>query len=292
MRQKIENPLANARRARRRLMLATALAVPLAVLGAASPALALKAAEKAEFLPFADCPLTTAQTCILSETSGGELTIGSKTTPITKPILLQGGLAERSLEAQHLIAAAKGETLEKVAEEVPGGLVGVGGLGGEVTATTELAAPVSSVVVSAIALALQLGPAVTLPIKIHLQNEFLGENCYIGSNAEPIVLHMTTGWTTPPEGTERIKGERVPATYGAKKKILKIAKAKLVDNSFAVPAATGCGSVPEVEDEVINSDIGLPSAAGKNTAIFESSLEETASEFVTKYLPKEKKSKK
>lgn len=280
---------------RRLLVIALAFAAPVSALAAASPALALSSAEKAEFLPFADCPLATAQVCLLSDTTGGEITIGSKNTPLSRPILLQGGLPLRSLETQHLIGAAKGETLAKVPEVVTGGLLGieVGGELTEVTATAELAGPPSSVIVSPIDLALGIGAAVTLPLKVHLSNTVLGEDCYIGSDEEPIVLHMTTGYTDPPEGTEKLHGERTPATYGAKKKITKIAKVKLVDNTFPVPGATGCGgALSPIVDEVLDLDIGLPAAAGKSTAIMLGSVEETAAEYVAKYLPKEKKSKK
>lgn len=31
---------------------------------------------------------------------------------------------------------------------------------------------------------------VTVPVKVHLHNPVLGPNCYIGSNADPIVLNL------------------------------------------------------------------------------------------------------
>ena len=287
----------------RRSLLVAAIAclVTLVALSMAGPALGrtkkLTKEEKAEFLPFAQCPLASAEICLLAGTTGGEFVIGSKTLPITKPILLQGGLAESILQTggpQPLIAAANGETLSKVPEEVPGGLLGVGGLGGEVTATAELAGPVSSVIVSPGAVLVEKGTAVSLPVKVKLSNELLGENCYIGSDAEPLVLHLTVGKTTPPEGTEPIQGSRTPLEYGAQFKIIKVAKVTLVDNTFAVPAATGCGNETDgsVVTALLNTDIGLPSAAGKNKAIMIGPLEQTEAKWPREYLPKPKKQKK
>ena len=62
------------------------------------------------------------------------------------------------------------------------------------------------------------GAAVTLPLKVKLSNEMLGEECYIGSDAEPIVLHLTTGETAPPAGTEPIRGSISPEEGLAKAK--------------------------------------------------------------------------
>jgi hypothetical protein len=38
----------------------------------------------------------------------------------------------------------------------------------------------------------------TLPIRVHLENATLGNNCYVGSFTNPIVLHLTAGTTSPP----------------------------------------------------------------------------------------------
>lgn len=280
---------------RRALVIAVALAAPLLSLGTASPALALSKQAKEEFLPFIHCPLSTAALCVVANTTGGEFVIGSKTLPLSKPILLQGGLGENSYGAQPLIAAVEAPTLALVPEEVPGGLAGIGGIGGEVTATAEIAGPVSSVIINRDDLVLHKGAAVTLPVKVKLTNEYLGDNCYIGSAAEPIVLHLTSGTTDPPAGVEPITGSLTPLEGGAKGKITKIKTTKLVDNTFPVPAASGCGPTEllyPVVDEVLDADIGLPAEAGKNTAIMTGSLEETTAEFAHKYLPKTKKKKK
>ena len=147
---------------------------------------------------------------MVAPTTGGEFVLGHKTVAIEKPVLLQGGLGTTEFGAQPLIAAVGGEPLSKTPETVPGGLVGIAGLGGEVTATAELAGPPSSAIVSKANLVTFKGAAVTLPLKVKLSNETLGEECYIGSDAEPIVLHLTTGETAPPAGTNRSGAASAP----------------------------------------------------------------------------------
>lgn len=230
----------------------------------------ITAEEKEEFSIFKNCPVAEALACVWSETSSGEFVIGSKTVPISKPILLQGGVAGKYifLPVPLIAALPPGETMQKVPEEDPGGLTGIEGLGGPVTATAEIAGPVSSVLVNSWGLATQSEPAVTLPLKVHLSNEFLGEECYIGSEAEPILLHLTTGTTDPPEGVEPLKGSHEgPSETNAG--IAYVKKVVLVDNAFSVPGAQGCGNILDsaVIDQVIDSDIGLPSEAGKNKVI-------------------------
>jgi hypothetical protein len=44
--------------------------------------------------------------------------------------------------------------------------------------------------------------------------------------------------------------------------------AKLVENAWSAPGASGCGGplVEYVLDPIINASVGVPAAAGKNTA--------------------------
>lgn len=289
-------------RARRRLraVAVSAGAVATMALVSTSSASALSTAEKEEFEQFASCPFGQAGLCISSTTTGGEFVIGEmkKAVPLSKPILIQGGLAETLVKRQSLIAPTSGEAVAKVPEEVPGGLVGVLNLGGEVTATAELVGPASGVQISQFGIVAPAlgGPAVIIPLKVHLSNELLGEDCYIGSDTEPIVLHLTTGNTSPPEEVEPLKGfegEGEALKKGKKTLITTIRNTKLVDNDFAVPAAKGCGGEEEgLIDKLVNLDIGLPAAAGKNSATMIASLADSPAEYVEKYLPKKKKEKK
>jgi hypothetical protein len=262
-----------------------------AVLSAPASALA-SSTLKEEFAPFANCPVASVHTCVLAVTSGGEFVIGHKTVPIDKTITLQGGLATEAFGAQPLVGPTHGEALSKTSLTVPGGLVGIGELGGEVSATAELAGPASSVIVDEDSFLFDTGTAVTLPLKVKLENAVLGSDCYIGSDAEPIVLHLGTGRTSPPSPAESIHGgHSAPVTLG-KRKIVLVEKDTLVDNDFAVPGASGCGGeLSGLIDEAVDLDVGIPSAAGSNTAIMSGSLEETEAAFAAKYIPKEKKQK-
>jgi len=71
--------------------IAAVAAGALAALGLASPALA--SAPTGEYAPFGQCPLSVAKidACVYSLTTSGGVKIGSSTTPITDPIVFQGG---------------------------------------------------------------------------------------------------------------------------------------------------------------------------------------------------------
>lgn len=270
-----------------------AAATVVACLAAAGPASAVKEPiNKEDFLPFADCPTATSAVCIASFTTGGEFQFGNKAVPIPQGtvITLQGGLPLESYVGQTLIAPPDGKTLSETPLTVPGGLVGIAGLGGEVIATAQLAGAVE---VNRGQLAIPVGAAVTLPIKVKLSNPILGEECFIGSDAEPIVLHLTVGATAPPPPAEPIEGHRNAIEYKDKKRITYIPNNTLVDNNFAVPGVTGCGgSLSAIIDPIVDLDIGLPAAAGKSKVVMTATLEETASVWAAKYKPKVKKTKK
>ncbi|HEX3910249.1 MAG TPA: hypothetical protein VHW67_06060 [Solirubrobacteraceae bacterium] len=286
------SPGAGARRSRLVALVAFAAACLLS-LAVAGTALAVKEpVVKEDFAPFADCPTASSAICIVSNTTGGEFQLGKKAVPIPEGtvITLQGGLPLESYVGQTLIEPLDGKTLSETPLTVPGGLVGIGGLGGEVTATAELA---GSIEVNRANLAIPVGPAVTLPLKVHLQNEVLGEECYIGSDAEPVVLHLTVGKTAPPAPAESIEGHRNPIEYKDKKRLVYIPNNTLVDNNFAVPGVTGCGgALSAIIDPIVNLDIGLPAKAGESKVLMMASLEETASKWAAKYKPKVKKAKK
>jgi hypothetical protein len=284
--------------ATRRSVRGRTLAVAVASLGSlgalafAAPVLA-NPQLKAEFAPFADCPVETALICTVADTTSGEFTLGHKTVPIEKTITLQGGLATESFASQPLLGAADGDTLSPTALTVPGGLVGIAGLGGEVTATAEIAGPPSSIIVNKSSLLSQQSTAVVLPLKIKLSNPILGEACYIGSDSEPVVLHLTTGATSPPLPYKSISGKRGTLEGKAKGKITYVNANTLVDNSFTVPGASGCGGgLAALIDPVVDLDVGIPSSAGQNTAIMNGTFEETAAVYAAKYKPKPKKGKK
>jgi hypothetical protein len=255
-------------------------------------ALAAPHHPKGEYTPFADCPLSraTITDCIYSVTSNGSFTIGKKTVPIKNPVTLQGGFEGAGSEIK-FFGAEDGNTLSKTPEPVPGGLLGIKapsswpfflqllfnedvinkGLTG-VNATVELAAPATSIGLDTENLIFEEGVALQLPVKFHLENAFLGSNCYLGSNSNPVVIPFTTGTS----GT--LKGSAGEVSFNSPGTITTIAGGKLVNNSYAVPGATGCGGflIEYLVDPLVNSIVGTPSASGKNSAILEGKLQDAA----------------
>jgi hypothetical protein len=279
-----------------------ALVVPLATLGLASPALATVHHPTGDYAPFADCPLSNPSLafCIVAQTSSGEFAVGKKTVPINKTITLQGGtILNPETFALTFVGAENGETLSKTALNVPGGLFGVHppeswpkeakekfeeminkGLTG-VTATTELARPASDIGISTNNLLAEEGVALSLPVKVKLNNFLLGSSCYVGSEADPVILNLTTGTTSPPEPNKPIKGSVGEIEFKDEFNIVRLLGGSLVDNSFAAPEASGCGgALSKLINPIVNSQFGLPAAAGHNTAILNGNLEEAVAEAV------------
>jgi hypothetical protein len=286
---------------RRCLVALAAPIVLIAALAMAAPALATEHHPTGEYAPFADCPLSNPATvlCLYAKTEGGEFVVGKETVPIAKTITLQGGV-EVTETGDKLIAAENGETLSKTPQKVPGGLAGLvkcnqisnffervacelvfeNGVTG-VNATTEIAGPVGNVMVNFNNLFGESGTALSLPIKVHLENPLLGSGCYIGSDAHPIVLELTTGTTSPPEPNKPIKGTKGEFEVNPEETIGTLKNNSLVNNSFAAPGVEGCGGLFSfLIDPIVNSKLGLPAAAGHNTAILKGTLKETPAEDV------------
>jgi hypothetical protein len=109
-------------------------------------------------------------------------------------------------------------------------------------------------------------PVISMPVKIHLQNRLLGNDCYIGSDTEPIVL-QGENLTIPVGSIAGFDANGTPdSEEGAALSEFQIHSTQGV-GSFAVPAASGCGFMG-IYDQAINGKVGLPSAAGKNTLVF------------------------
>ena len=261
-----------ARMRSRTLLICTALAACTALLGASSA----QAGIKQEFSVFNDCPLANPAVtiCVYSTVTSGEFKIGSKTVPINKTVTLQGGLTEGS---EALVPAADGNTLSKTPLVLPGGLVGLEVLPPltEVTATAEIAGPV---LINVPNYGKQAGTAVTLPLKVKLDNPLLLESCYVGSPAEPLTPHLTTGTTSPPAGIEPLTGTSGKLEFKAAGKINVFSGSSLVDNTFPAPGANGCaGPLALLVDPAVDIQAGLPSAAGTNRAVMNGTLKQAAS---------------
>jgi hypothetical protein len=215
---------------------------------------------------FASCPtqaeIPAVVACVRSDIKGGHFKMGNKKVPISKPMTLSGGL-----NAEFKFVKA---TLPPVAQQVPGGVIGLTGLDWLVNfldidslqlfAVTELAGLPT------------LGENLTLPIKVRLINPVLGNKCYVGSNSNPIVLNLTEKTTSPPPPNQPISGKEFEFSEDAASGILTFKNGVLVDNSFAAPGASGCtltlfGFIPISINGLVNSQSGLPAPAGTNETV-------------------------
>ena len=285
----------------RKLTLAVAMTVVVSLAALASAASPALATPKGEYAVFAQCPLSNPELsgCINAKTESGKFIVGKKEVPITNPITLQGGFIE-TRGVLTFVGAANGETLSKTPQPVPGGLAGLvncneiknllvriacelvfenGATG--VNAVTELAVPASSIVLNEENLLDETGTALSLPVKVKLENPLLGSKCYIGSNSSPVVLNLTTGTTSPPPPNKPIKGKTGKLETNPEGTILTIRENSLVNNEFAAPGVTGCdGLASFLIDPIINAKIGLPAAAGLNTAVLNGTLKQAGAENV------------
>lgn len=273
------------------------LVAALGVLVFASTALAASHNPKGEYAQFKECPLNraTITDCIYSLTSGGSFTIGNKTVPIVNPVTLQGGF-EGEVPNIKFYGAENGDTLSKTPQPVPGGLLGITaptwwpkfiqdwfneqiskGFTG-VNATVELAGPtkgLTNIALNTENLIFGKGTALGLPAKIKLDNAILGSNCYIGSASKPVQIDFTSGTSGA------LKGDPGKLTFNEEFTIITIAGGKLVNNTFAAPAASGCGGIFSLfVDPLVNAILGTPAASGKNSAILEGKLQDAQAEAV------------
>ena len=226
---------------------------------------------KAGYTQFTGCPSPDEnpkiEICIRNIIDGGHLQMGSKDVPITKPITLVGGVDS---EFNNFAFNSKGG-LSKVKQTVPGGVVGLTGL----TWLLEFFGVTALSLYAETELAGTPNPnpfaePIELPIKAHLTTPsgVLGKNCYVGSNANPINLNLIVGTTSPPPPNKPITGVAPKLSFD-EKGIVHFKDGQFVDNAFAAPKASGCvltlfGFIPVDISGLVNSQSGLPAAAGTN----------------------------
>ena len=144
-----------------------------------------------------------------------------------------------------------------------------------VTMTPELARPASAIKLDILNLLNAEGVVVQLPLRIKLSNPFLGGDCYIGSSTAPIVANLTAGATTPPAPNKPISGVVGSFEFLGEFTMLVDRGNSLVDDTFAVPRATGCGgNFSAAVDAALDAELGLPSAAGHSAVIMDGTLAE------------------
>ncbi len=245
-----------------------AMALMASAAGARTPAKGYEA--------FAGCPSPEENAsvffCQRAVITGGHFQMGSKDVPITNPMTLSGGLTFSG----SLFANSQGG-LTPVKQKVPGGVIGLTGL----TWLAEFLGIEALTLYAVTELVGQpkiQGPELTLPIRVHLVNGALGNNCYVGSPSSPITLHLTTETTNPPPPNKPITGKAGPEEAGSLPGVIKFNNNVFVDNAFAAPGASGCvltlfGFIPISINGLVNSQSGLPAAAGTNETIQNTNIE-------------------
>lgn len=241
-----------------------------------------------DWAPFNRCPVTSpamlkasgtknTPDCVASSSASATIKIGNL-APVTSQSDLQFGLLSNSSGFKIISPSEGSEQSAPVSE--PGGLSGLicpstnptvahickelskNGKLNKVTATLESAGYASNFSLDA---GLSSGiPIVTLPVKIHLQNSFLGPNCFIGTHANPIILHPENA-TTPSVSAESFDGNGTPDPSGVMTAIFSTGGTQQ-DTSFSVPAATNCGTGGKLT-KPINRKAGLPAVTGKNSLV-------------------------
>lgn len=216
----------------------------------------------AVFPNFSDCQRAGATICIDIQSRSGSMTIKNTTVPIGESLEIRGALKDDGIHPWGVWIPPTGTTgIFSRPIKVPGGLLGLDLPipGNTVTATTQLAGPVSAV---------RIYPGdlrVSMPVKLKLDNPILGPWCQIGSNSNPAYLDLIVGTTSPPAPNRPITGRMgVPTVSGT---TVTFTGNQNVDNSFAVPGADSCGIGLGLVNAVINAKLSIPSSAGNNTLI-------------------------
>src|SRR5664279_5507196 len=96
-------------------------------------------------------------------------------------------------------------------------------------------------------------------IGLNIQGSPSGISLGTGCNISPLTLVMKTGTTAPPAPNLPITGVPYDPTTGV---------STVVDNSYSVPGASGC-AIGGLANGSLNTALGIPSAAGLNTAILQ-----------------------
>ncbi|MFI8945461.1 hypothetical protein ACIGO6_02970 [Streptomyces sp. NPDC053750] len=240
-----------------------------------------------EWAPFTRCPVDApamlaadgfdrTPQCVVSTSAGGSIKLGD-TTVTTGRTNLQIGVVQNADGTSSVVAPASGALVAEPAS-VPGGLLGlmcpsaipvITGLCqslensslNKITATMEsVGAPYAFDQTAGV---LTDMPIVALPVRIHLENPLLGDRCYIGTAANPIVLRPENR-TYPEFGMTFFQGDGTVDAAGEMSRV-NLTGATQNDSTFAVPGATGCGLNVGLINAAVNAKTGLPSASGNNS---------------------------
>lgn len=227
------------------------------------------AASAAAFPDFSDCPRADVPggICVAIQSRSGYMEIKGFRVPIGESFQIRGGIYDSGGEP--VFVAPRGTTgVFSKPIQVPGGILGINFPlpGNAVTATAQLAGPPSSI-------KLDINTAsVRMPLKLKLSNPLIGGGCQIGSNSNPVNVNLIVGTTNPPGPNRAISGWLGEQTYDPAQEALIFTGDRNVDNSFAIPGASGCGINLGLINGLINLKLKLPSAGGNNTMVIDNDL--------------------
>jgi len=245
-------------------------------------------------------PVETVQ-CVFGATesgAGGQFTVGGITVPLSKQIVLQYGIAivnngygEAYAPPTHGV-----EAIAPTPENVPGEPIAhitaaeqeeLGwpetlkysyaqaqkhGLVKKATETIELAGiPVTNKG----NIVFEEGVGLEAPVKIKAGNAWLsalGTVCYIGSDAEPIVQHLTSGETTSPLTSEKLHGFSGELDIFHAGEEAWLTHSVLLDNTYAVPGASCTGPYSAQIAATIDKEFHIPQPAGASVTEVKSTL--------------------
>ncbi len=221
-------------------------------------------AAQAAFPNFSDCPRSNpaVRGCIDIQSVSGSLEIKGFTVPLYDSLEIRGGI-DNTVRPNGFYPPVGTNGFFSRPVRIPGGILGLELPipGNMVTGTAQLAGSASSIRMN-----IEFGTTtVSLPAKIKLDNPLLGSNCYIGTNSSPARINLTTGTTSPPAPNRPISG-RLGELSGNEEGALILSDNVVVDNSFSIPGASGCGLLG-IFNPIVNLKLGLPSSGGHNAMI-------------------------
>jgi hypothetical protein len=253
---------------------------------------------KGIYQPFVNCPLNDpvmhevmatgigtggggVAACTAGNATGGSITIGNITTPVTEAVNVQFGFFIPPEDVNFFPApavpplAGPSAILSTKPDLIPESL------------TTALGCPSSNATVENIcqqaqarggvynqvfALAQEAGPITdfnllswTQPVKFQLINPLLGSNCFIGSDFSPVVTNPSL--SLGPGGSIQFESDPAPTVH-PDTVVLALNGAVASDGTFSAPGVTGCGpggAANVFVDEALDASSGLPAASGTNS---------------------------
>jgi hypothetical protein len=230
--------------------------------------------------------------CILGQATGGSITIGKITTPVTSPVTVQFGIyvpPEGAGCPAGTAGTCPGTFFPTPVVPPLSGTDAILSTGPDLipgTLTSILGCPSSNPVVQNICTQAAANPADnqvyaqaeesgnlqqfnlfnwTQPVKFVLENPLLGSSCSIGTDAFPVFLHPNL--SVGPGGGLTVVNDPAGNPYVEQ---LVINGAIASDTTFTAPGVTGCGpgGVNNVfVDEALDAGAGLPAATGNSLTL-------------------------